>query len=68
MNKHILVVEDSPTQSMLLAGMLEDAGFKVATAADGKAALEHLGKNAPSLVISDVTMPISVSRTSRYCS
>lgn len=57
-NKHILVVEDSPTQSLLLTGMLEDAGFKVATAGDGIAALEHFAHNDPSLVISDVTMPM----------
>jgi PAS domain S-box-containing protein len=56
-DNHILVVEDSPTQSLLLAGVLEDAGFEVVTASDGLAALDHLRAATPRLVISDVTMP-----------
>ena len=58
MNRNILVVEDSPTQAMLLAGMLEEAGFKVTTAVDGIMALKYLEKKRPSLIISDITMPI----------
>jgi PAS domain S-box-containing protein len=57
MDKHILVVEDSPTQSLLVARVLEDAGFKVFAASDGLAALKHLSTHSPQLVISDVTMP-----------
>jgi len=57
MDKHILVVEDSPTQSLLISRVLEDAGFEVCAASDGLAALAHLGTNSPRLVISDVSMP-----------
>ena len=57
MDKHILVVEDSPTQSLLLARVLEEAGFQVCAVSDGLAAMKHLGANLPRLVISDVTMP-----------
>jgi PAS domain S-box-containing protein len=56
-DEHILVVEDSPTQSLLLARVLEDAGFQVFAASDGLAAVTYLGTHTPQLVISDVTMP-----------
>ena len=57
MNEHILVVEDSPTQSLLVTRVLEDAGFRVVAAVDGLAAIRYLGTHSPQLVISDVTMP-----------
>jgi PAS domain S-box-containing protein len=57
MDKHILIVEDSPTQALLLARVLENAGYRVHAAPDGRAALSHLSANTPQLVISDVTMP-----------
>jgi PAS domain S-box-containing protein len=56
-DKHILVVEDSPTQSLLLVGVLEEAGYTVYAATDGLAAVDYLGTHSPHLVISDVTMP-----------
>ena len=37
----ILVVEDSPTQAAEFAFILEDAGFEVEVAADGKQGLER---------------------------
>ena len=57
MDRHILVVEDSPTQSLLVSRVLENAGFQVCAASDGLAALTHLSTNSPRLVISDVSMP-----------
>ena len=51
MDKYILVVEDSPTQSLLVTRVLEDAGFRVVAASDGLAALNHLRTNSPQLVI-----------------
>lgn len=57
MDKHILVVEDSPTQSLQITHVLENAGFQVFAASDGLAAVKHLDANLPQLVISDVTMP-----------
>jgi two-component system, cell cycle sensor histidine kinase and response regulator CckA len=57
MEKHILVVEDSPTQSLMLSHVLEDAGFKVCAAPDGFAAITSLNAHLPQLVISDITMP-----------
>lgn len=56
-NMKILVVEDSPTQAIRLQHILEKRGFEVAIALNGKAALEQLENDHPSIVISDVIMP-----------
>lgn len=53
----ILVVEDSPTQAIRLQHILETRGFEVAVTFNGKAALDYLEKETPTIVISDVVMP-----------
>lgn len=58
MSKRILIVEDSPTQSLLLAELLESSGFQVTAASDGLAAMEVMAaEELPQLVISDINMP-----------
>ena len=56
-NVEILIAEDSPTQAEELRGLLEEHGYAVVTAANGKAALESARRHKPTLVISDVLMP-----------
>lgn len=56
-NKSILLVEDSITSRMLLKGILESAGYRVKTAADGVDALTTLKTEDFDLVVSDVEMP-----------
>jgi len=53
----ILIVEDSPTQAELLKHLLEQHGYKVLAATNGKQALALLDKHTPALVISDIVMP-----------
>ncbi len=53
----ILVVEDSPTQSMYLKLLLEEAGYTVHMARNGKEGLAATLKKNPALIISDVMMP-----------
>ena len=53
----IMVVEDSPTQAIRLQHILETRGFEVDVAFNGKAALERLEHDYPTIVISDVLMP-----------
>ncbi|MDP1680456.1 MAG: response regulator, partial [Burkholderiales bacterium] len=53
----ILVAEDSPTQAEQLRFLLEEHGYGVVTAANGKAALEAARAHKPALVISDIVMP-----------
>ena len=56
-NVSILVVEDSPTQALLLEGTLQQAGYDVTVAENGKQALHVLQDMRPTLIISDVVMP-----------
>ncbi|GGM93611.1 response regulator [Thermus composti] len=53
----ILVVEDEPLVAHLVRRMLERAGYQVAWAPSGKAALEALGREAFDLVVCDLVMP-----------
>jgi signal transduction histidine kinase len=53
----ILVVDDERALRELLQEILEDAGYRVTTAGDGRQALALLDSVAPQLVVSDVTMP-----------
>ena len=53
----VLVVEDSATQALEIRLLLEDAGFEVDVAPDGRAALEAIEARAPDLVLTDLQMP-----------
>jgi sigma-B regulation protein RsbU (phosphoserine phosphatase) len=53
----ILVVEDSRIQSKILANKLQQAGYEVETAENGRIGLESIRKRRPTLVISDIEMP-----------
>lgn len=53
----ILVVEDEPTYRDMLEFNLSRDGFKVATAADGHAALEEFARFSPDLIILDLMLP-----------
>jgi DNA-binding response OmpR family regulator len=55
--KTILVADDEPKMSRLVAGYLEAAGYRVLCAADGRGALEQYRVERPDLVILDVMMP-----------
>ncbi|MEW1692787.1 response regulator transcription factor [Streptomyces sp. NPDC091265] len=54
---HVLVVDDDPTVAEVVAGYLSGAGYDVARAADGPAALEHFGRRRPDLVVLDLMLP-----------
>lgn len=56
-DKKILIIDDSPTQLLLLKETLEKNHMAVATAKDGIEGLEKLAKEVPDLVISDIEMP-----------
>jgi two-component system chemotaxis sensor kinase CheA len=55
--RSLLVAEDSITSRILLKGILESAGYKVATAVDGLEAFTLLRAERFDLVVSDVEMP-----------
>ena len=54
----ILIVEDSATQTLRLQNTLEKNGFTVTAARDGRAALDALAQHRPTLIISDIQMPV----------
>ena len=54
----ILIVEDSPTQTLRLQHVLETHGYRVLPPArDGREALAALAAHRPTLVITDINMP-----------
>jgi len=53
----ILIVEDSPTQALQLASMLEKQGYETQIAVDGNSALEALNEVSVDLILSDIVMP-----------
>ncbi len=54
---HLLVVDDDPRMVKMLQRHLEQAGYRVTTAEDGREALEALSTSQIDLVLSDVRMP-----------
>lgn len=54
----VLVVDDEYGTVEVLLAALEDAGYRVLTAANGRRALERLEENKPDLVVSDFMMPL----------
>lgn len=55
--KRILVVDDLPENVFMLQDRLENEGYEVITAYDGKAAIEKALSEIPDLVLLDVMMP-----------
>jgi CheY-like chemotaxis protein len=53
----ILIAEDSATQAELLRHLLEQNGYRVTAAANGRQALEAARRRKPTLIISDIVMP-----------
>ena len=54
---NILVVDDKQSYRFMVAGYLEEAGYNVVTAADGRDALEKMAHTAIDLIVSDLVMP-----------
>lgn len=55
--KTVLVVDDEPDVRLFLKTVLEDAGFGVALAANGKEALERMTEELPDVISLDLVMP-----------
>ena len=54
----LLLVEDEPTQLLILARKLRQAGYLVDTAGNGREALDKLQKGGYSLLLTDWEMPV----------
>lgn len=55
--RHILIVEDSPTQARFTAMLLERAGHRVSVAGTGQAGLASAEAYRPDVVLLDVVLP-----------
>lgn len=53
----VLIVDDSPTETYKLTGMLEKGGHQVITAANGEDGVATAKAEKPDLVLMDIVMP-----------
>ena len=53
----VLIVDDSPTETHILKGILERGGYRVITAENGEVGLSVAAKSNPDLILMDVVMP-----------
>ncbi len=54
---NILIVDDTPANLRLLAGLLGNAGYQVRPVRDGRMALTAAQSNPPDLILLDIMMP-----------
>jgi signal transduction histidine kinase/CheY-like chemotaxis protein/HPt (histidine-containing phosphotransfer) domain-containing protein len=54
----ILIIDDNDVNQMILSEMLKQAGHQVKIAGNGKEGLEHFGREAFDLIITDCQMPV----------
>jgi len=57
-SKTVLVVDDDRDLLSLVALVLEDEGYKVLTATDGRDALQMVQRSMPDLILLDMKMPV----------
>ncbi len=57
MAKKILVVEDNDLNRKLFVSLLQERGYEIFEAADGREALDTIRKESPSLVLMDIILP-----------
>ena len=55
--KLVLVVDDEPDVRMVVEAALEDAGFEVVTAANGREAYNRVKERVPDFITLDLVMP-----------
>jgi len=58
LNTVVLVVDDDPEIRDLVRWLLEDEGWTVETAADGRAALDQATRARPALIVLDMGLPL----------
>jgi len=54
---HILIVDDSPTETHVLRSIFEKKGYQVSEACNGKEGIAVAEVQNPDLIIMDVVMP-----------
>lgn len=54
---HVLIIEDEPGFRLIYRGVLENAGFKVSEAMDGRTGAEMAKKIKPDIILLDLVLP-----------
>src|SRR5579872_6774863 len=54
---HVLVIDDDPVARVTMRAILEDQGYTVTCAANGKLGLNAFRMRRPDLVVTDIIMP-----------
>ena len=57
LKKHVLVVDDSPTDRQIVTTLLQKQGYTVTAAVDGEDALEKIAAEPPPLIVLDIILP-----------
>ena len=57
-NAKVLIVDDEPFNVDVLQQELEDLGYELITASDGKEALDKIKSQQPDLILLDLMMPV----------
>jgi twitching motility two-component system response regulator PilH len=57
MRKHVLVVDDSPTERRMATAALQKEGYAVTTAVDGEDALMKIAAERPPIIVLDIVLP-----------
>src|SRR2546430_2317625 len=60
--KQVMIIEDDPAIRTVMGIVLEDAGYRVTMARDGRDALKLLEHEAPGLILLDARMPVMDGR------
>ncbi len=56
-NRNVLVVEDDKTMGQMVAEILDDIGFNVTTAVNGRIAFEKLEQHPADFIVLDILLP-----------
>jgi CheY-like chemotaxis protein len=56
--RSILIVEDDHDTRVALRELLEEVGYEVLSAADGRSGIEILARQKPTMVLLDLMMPV----------
>jgi len=57
MGRRILIVEDNPSNRLLIKDVLEFQGYEIIEAEDGQGGIDMAKKYKPDLIIMDIQMP-----------
>ena len=58
MKSKVLLVDDDESNREMLMRRLQNRGYEVVTAVDGRDALERAGAESPSLILMDLSLPV----------